>query len=350
MKISSFRPTLAAATAAVAVILSSQALANPAMERAYKGKKVTITVGFDAGGTYGLYAQLFSRYMSVNVPGKPTFVVQYMPGAGGMKASNYAYNVMPKNGFNLFEPPDTVVITNRLEPKKARYDARKFQWLGTAVQTNAVLVLRSDTNVKTLEDLKKTRVNVGSTGTGSQTFLIPAMLNGIFDTRMKIIQGYAGSQKAMLAMEKKELDGISLAWGSRKATRSEWFKNGFATRVVQVGINRDPDLQNVPILLSMVPDGDMKKIVGFMSSLGPVGRSLVFPPKTPRANVEMMRKAFEDAVFSDIFKNDANKRKLDVNPLKGAELEKIVNHMMDVDKAVIEKARQLIMVKGRKGA
>ena len=344
------RLSIGLASTIIAVILSTHAFGGSHGGPNYQNKKVTITVGFDAGGTYGLYAQLFSRYLKNNVPGNPTFVVQYMPGAGGMKASNYAYNVMPKNGFNLFEPPDTIVITNLLDPKKARYDARKFNWLGTAVQTNAVLVLRSDKNVQTIEDLKKISVNVGSTGSGSQTFLIPAMLNGIFGTKMKIIQGYAGSQKAMLAMEKGELDGISLTWGSWKASRGEWFKNGFATKIVQIGINKDPELERVPILLSMVPNGDLKKIVGFMSSLGAVGRSLVFPPQTPQANVKLMREAFETTVFSEDFKTDANKRKLDVNPLSGEALEKTVNEMMDIDKALIQKARQLIMIKGRKSA
>ncbi|MEK9684373.1 MAG: tripartite tricarboxylate transporter substrate-binding protein [Rhodospirillaceae bacterium] len=349
MKDYASRLALGLTTALVAGSISTNSLADQEKVPAYKGKQVTITVGFDAGGTYGLYAQLFAKYLKESVPGNPAVVVQYMPGAGGMKASNYAFNVMPKNGFNLFEPPDTVVITNLLEPKKARYDARQFKWLGTAVQTNAVLVLRSDTNVKTLEDLRKTRVNVGSTGSGSQTFLIPAMLNGMFGTKMKIIQGYAGSQKAMLAMEKKELDGISLTWGSWKATRGEWFKNGFATRILQVGINKDPDLADVPILLSLVKDGEMKKIVGFMSSLGAVGRSLVFPPKTPKMNVELMRASFQKVIFSDVFKTDANKRRLDVNPLSGEELEKIVGQMMDIDKPLVERARQIIMVKGRKG-
>jgi len=337
-----------AAALVLATAISTPVIANDAaLERVFKGKKVTITVGFDAGGTYGLYSQVIARHLQPQLPGKPTIVVQYMPGAGGIKASNYAFNVMPKTGLNLFMPPDTIVISNLLDPKITRYKADQFYYLGNAVQTNSVLVFRSDKNINTLADLQKNQVIVGSTGTGSQTFLVPAMLNGVFGTKMKIIQGYQGSQKSMLAMEQKETDGAALTWASWTSTRGKWFESGYAKPVLQLGVNKDPALMNLPMLSDLATTDEQKQIVRFMSSLGAIGRSLTVPPKTTQKVAEALRAAFDRMAASPEFKEEARSRKLDVDPMKGEELQKMVVQMMKVDPKVAEKAREAIMVKGR---
>ncbi len=343
------KTSCAAGALVLATSLALPALANDAaVERAFKDKKVTITVGFDAGGTYGLYSQIMAHHLKPFIPGHPTIVVQYMPGAGGIKASNYAFNVAAKTGLNLFMPPDTVVISNILEPKTTRYKANQFYYLGNAVQTNSVLVFRSDKNINTLADLQKTPVIAGSTGTGSQTFLLPAMLNGVFGTKIKIIQGYKGSQKAMLAMEQKETDGASLTWASWTATRGKWFETGYAKPVLQLGVNKDPALQNLPMLTDLAVTPEQKQIVGFMASLGAVGRSLTVPPKTPAHISASLRAAFEKMAYSPAFKEEANRRKLDVAPMKGEDLQKVVGEMMKVSPEVATMAREAIMVRGRK--
>jgi len=291
-----------------------------------------------------------ARHLQPLIPGKPTIVVQYMPGAGGIKATNYSYNVARKTGLNLFMPPDTIVISNLLDPKTARYKADQFYYLGNAVQTNSVLVFRSDRNINTLADLQKTPVNVGSTGTGSQTFLVPALLNGMFDTKIKIIQGYQGSQKSMLAMEQKETDGASLTWASWIATRGKWFETGFAKPVLQLGVNKHPELQNLPMLTDLATTPEQKEVVGFMASLGAIGRSLTVPPKTRAHVAAMLRDAFEKMAYSGAFKDEAKSRKLEVDPMKGADLQKVVTDMMKVSPATAARARQAIMVKGRKSS
>ena len=339
-----------AALALVAAISAPVLADDAALERALKGKRVTITVGFDAGGTYGLYSQLIAHHLQPLLPGKPTIVVQYMPGAGGIKASNYAFNVMPKTGLNLFMPPDTVVISNLLDPKSTRYKADQFYYLGNTVQTNSVLVFRTDKNINTLADLQKTPVIVGSTGTGSQTFLVPALLNGIFGTKMKIIQGYQGSQKSMLAMEQKETDGAALSWASWSATRGKWFETGYAKPVLQLGVNKDPALMDLPMLSDLATTDEQKQIVLFMASLGAIGRSLTLPPKTPAQIAEPMRAAFGKMATSKAFKDDATSRKLDVVPMSGEDLQKVVMEMMKVSPDLAKKAREAIMVKGRKSS
>jgi len=341
----------AASALVFAIAVVSPGLAdNAALERVFKDKRMTITVGFDAGGTYGLYSQIMARHLQPLLPGKPTIVIQYMPGAGGLKASNYAFNVMPKTGLNLFMPPDTVVISNLLDPKSTRYKADQFYYLGNAVQTNSVLVFRTDKNINTLADLQKANISVGSTGTGSQTFLVPALLNGVFGTKIKIIQGYQGSQKAMLAMEQKETDGASLTWASWTATRGKWFETGFAKPVLQLGVNKDPALMNLPMLIDLATTDEQKQIVNFMASLGAIGRSLTVPPKTPMQIAEALRAAFGKMATSQAFKDEAKSRKLDVAPMDGAALQKVVADMMKIRPDIAMKAREAIMVKGRKAS
>jgi len=326
------------------------AASTDAMERAYKGKKVTIVVGFDAGGTYGLYSQLLAQYLSSRIPGNPTIIVQYMPGGGGLKATNYAFKVMPKTGLNWIMPPDSVVVSNLLEPDKARYDVRKFAFMGNVVQTNAVLVLRADKGVKTLEDLKKTQVIVGSTGTGSQTFLVPSALNAVFGTKIKIVQGYKGSMNMMQSVEQGEIDGGSLTWGAWSANRPAWFRDGYALPVVQLGIEKDPDLPNVPMLSEFARNDEEKQIVALISSLGPVGRSLALPPGVESAKIDMLRAAFAATVADPQFRENANKRRLDVNPMSGEALQKVVEELMNVPPAVVQRARDQIMRRGAKAS
>ncbi len=340
-----------AAALVLATAIATPAFAqDAALDRVFKGKRLTITVGFDAGGTYGLYSQLIAHHLQPLLPGKPTIVVQYMPGAGGIKASNYAFSVMPKAGLNLFMPPDTVVISNLLEPKNTRYKADQFFYLGNAVQTNSVLVFRTDKNINTLADLQKAKVIVGSTGTGSQTFLVPALLNGVFGTKIKIIQGYQGSQKTMLAMEQRETDGAALTWSSWTATRGKWFETKFAKPVLQLGVNKDPALMDLPMLSDMAVTDEQKQIVKFMSSLGAIGRSLTLPPKTPNNVAEALRTAFGTMATSKAFKDDASSRKLEVAPMAGAELQKIVSDMMKISPETAKRARESIMIKGRKSS
>jgi len=336
-------------TCALALALPAAASAD-VMERTFKGKKVTIVVGFDAGGTYGLYSQLLAQYLAPRIPGKPTIIVQYMPGGGGLKAVNYAFKVMPKTGLNWIMPPDSIVISNLLEPDKARYDARKFTYLGNVVQTNAVVVVRADKGVKTLEDLQKTQVIVGSTGTGSQTFLVPSTLNALFGTKIKIVQGYKGSMNMMQSVEQKEIDGGSLTWGAWSANRPAWFKDGYALPIVQLGMEPDPDLPKVPMLSSYAKSDEDKQIVALISSLGPIGRSLALPPGVDMARAELLRAAFAATVADPAFRENAKKRRLDVNPMSGEALQKVVEDLMKVPPTVVKRARDQIMKRGARAS
>jgi tripartite-type tricarboxylate transporter receptor subunit TctC len=267
-----------------------------------------------------------------------------MPGAGGIKATNYVYNVAPKDGLTLFMPPDTLIISELLRPKAVKYKSGDFTWLGTAVQSNSVIAIRGDAGIKTVQDLKGKQIIMGSTGKGSQTFLMPMLANGVFNSQFKIVSGYKGSRKAQLAMEQGEVQGISLTWLSWKSAKEKWFKEGFAKAVVQIGVTKEKDLPNVPMLSDLVT-GEDKKIVNFMASMGPIGRGLVVPPGVPQDRVAFLRAAFDKTVSDPNFAADAEKRKLRVISAGGAEIQSIVTESLKVSEPTVRRAQSIIFGK-----
>ncbi len=190
--------TLAAALAAT--ISTAPAFADPASDT-YKGQTITILVGYGAGGTYGKNSILLARDMAKYISGHPQMVVQHMPGAGGLKATNFAYNVLPKNGMGILMLPNMIAVSEKLRPKKVKYKTDRFTWLGRVIGSNSTLAVRRDSGIRNLADIRKNKLIVASSGTGSPTFLMPSLLNSMLGTKLKIVKGYKGSRKMQLSME-----------------------------------------------------------------------------------------------------------------------------------------------------
>jgi len=336
------RITGAALAAALVLGGATAATAETAAEF-YKGKTLKIVFGFGVGGTYGKYSQILAQYLATYT-GAEKVITQSMPGAGGIKATNFMYNVAKPDGLTLHMPPDTIVISELLRPKAVKYKSNDFQWLGTAIQSNSIIVLRTDAGIKKAEDLKTRQVIMGSTGKGSQTFLMPSLVNGVFGAKFKIVSGYKGSRKTQLAMEQNEVQGVALTWLSWKSAKEQWFTDGFAMPVVQIGVTKEQDLPNVPMLADLVT-GENKQIVNFMATMGPLGRGLTVPKGTPQDRVDFLRSAFAKTVADPNFIVNAEKRKLRVKAATGLELQKIVNDSLKVSDETVKRAQALIFGK-----
>jgi tripartite-type tricarboxylate transporter receptor subunit TctC len=336
------RITGAALAAALVLGGTSAATAETAAEF-YKDKTVSIVFGFGVGGTYGKYSQILAEYLAPYL-GAQKIITQSMPGAGGLKATNYAYNVASKDGLTLFMPPDTIVISELLRPDTVKYKSTNFTWLGTAVQSNSVIGIRSDAGITKVSDLKNKQVIMGSTGQGSQTFLMPMLVNGVYGSQFKIVSGYQGSQKVQLAIEQGEVQGLSVTWLSWKSSHEDWFRDGFAKALIQIGVEKEEDLPDVPMLSELVT-GDDRKIVNFMATMGPIGRGLAVPPGVPQDRIDFLRAAFAKAVADPNFAVNAEKRKLRVKAASGQALQKIVNDSFDVDEKTLQRARTIIFGK-----
>ncbi len=315
----------------------------------FSGKQIKIAIGFGFGGTYGQYARMFAEHLKPYIPGNPTIVVDSRPGAGGLRMTNYAAQAMPADGLNYMVPPDSSVIVQLMAPKKAKYDMSKFTWIGTANQTNVIVVVRSDTGVKKWEDLRNTQLPMGSTGLGSTAYIIPNLVNGLLGTKMKVVSGYKGSSKTGLSVEQGETRGAAFNWLFWKSKYERWFQgdNPFARTVLQVGHFRDPDLPASVPMLSDVVDAKDKPIVAFVGALGLIGRGLAAPPGTPKEAIAVMKAAWTKMIADPKFAADAKKRKLRVIPATGEEVQKVVNAAIANAKPELV-ARASEMVYGKK--
>ena len=332
---------------ALGVIVAWALAPQPASAQFYAGKQIKITIGFGFGGTYGKYSRMFAEHLGKYIDGNPTIVVQSMPGAGGIKAMNFAANVMPADGLNLFVPLDSGVLAQLLFAGKVKYDFRKFISLGTANQTNVIVVVREDTGIKKWEDLRDKQVVMGSTGRGSTGYLIPFAVNGMLGTKMKIISGYKGSSKTGLAVERNEVNGAAFNWLFWKSKYERWFKDEgrFARAVLQVGHFRDPDLPDVPMLGDLV-DPKLKPVVALLDAGGLIGRGLAAPAGTDPARVKELRVAFAKMLADPKFLADAKKRKLRVIPSTGEQVQKAINDTLNnASPAVVAQAQKVILGK-----
>ncbi len=334
--------------AACVALIAGMMLAGPAsadpIADFYKGRTVKIVFGFSPGGTYGKYSFMLAEFLKKHIPGNPTVIAESRPGAGGVKAANYAFNAMPKDGTGLYMPLETMVITQLLRPKAVKYDSAKFTWLGTVVQSNSVVVARADAGIATLADLKTKQVIMAASGKGSPTFLMPATVNALLGAKFKIVTGYRGSAKMMLSMEQGETQGIALTWLAWASGRPDWMKpGGFAKALIQIGNEREKDLPDVPMLSDLVTSVEDKQIVSFMASLSPIGRGLAVPPGVSKDKISALRWAFDKTVSDPEFIAAAKKRRLRVNPLSGERIQSIINQAMATSPAIVKLARRKIL-------
>jgi tripartite-type tricarboxylate transporter receptor subunit TctC len=340
-----FRYTKSLSLAVAAAGLMMHAAQPAAAADFYAGKQMKITIGFGFGGTYGKYSRLFADHLARHIPGNPTIVVESRPGAGGIKAMNYAGNVMRNDGLNMFVPLDSGVLAQLIFADKVKYDMAKFISIGSANQTNVIVVLRSDTGIKKWEDLKAKEVIMGSTGRGSTGFLIPKFVNAMLGTKMKVISGYKGSSKTGLAVEQGEVNGAAFNWLFWKSKYDRWFKGDspHARAILQVGHFKDPDLPDVPMLRDLV-SAEHRPIVNFIGALGLIGRGLAVPAGTPMDKVAILRAAFDKMVIDPVFVADVKKRRLRVIAAKGAEIDQVIaNSVKSAKPSIVAAARKMVL-------
>jgi tripartite-type tricarboxylate transporter receptor subunit TctC len=317
----------------------------------FAGKTMKIVIPFGFGGTYGKYARVFADHLPAHLPGTPNIIVQEMPGAGGVKAMNFAYNVMPKDGLNLLEPIDTCVIVQLMQADKVRYDVRKFTWLGSSNQTNNVMVIRTDAPGHSVEALMKgAKAIMGSTGPGSDGTIFPRLAAGLLGfTGMKVISGYKGSAASMMAIEQGEVHGAAYNWLAWSSSVPHWFSGDkpMAVPFLQAGLEPDPDLPDVPLLGKLVAPAD-KPLVDFVSTNGTLGRGLVAPPGTPKAVIAMLRAAYDAMNADPAFKAGLDKLKLRLVAKDGKTIQEVVDKAINGAKPeIVERANVLIY--GAKG-
>lgn len=339
---------LAAALLAATITGSSPASAQQSVADFYKGKKVDVVIGYTVGGGYDAYARLVARHLGDHIPGQPTLVPRNMTGAGSRIAAAYLFNVAPKDGTAIGTADQSIPLGQALDDPGVKFDARQFNWIGNPNADNNVMTTWHTTPVKTIEDAKKIEITMGATGynTSSQ---YPTMLNAMAGTKFKVILGYPGGNEINLAMERGEVGGRgSNAWASYKSTRPDWIRDKKFNILVQIGLRKAPDLQHVPLLMDVASNDLDRAALRLLSAPTTIGRPIFAPPNVPAERVKALRAAFDAMVKDEKFLADAKKLNLDVEPVSGEELQKIVSEIIDAPKEVKKRLTDVLALVERK--
>lgn len=307
----------------------------------YANRTVTIAIGAGPVGGYAIYARLAIDHMARHMPGKPKFIFQSMPGGGGLKAANYTYKAAPKDGTFLLMIVQNIAVNQAMKAKAIRYDAPKFNYIGRFTDNTALAVGWVPAGVTSIDVLRSRQVITGGTGPSSPTNIIPKLLNKYGGTKYKVISGYKGLGKIMLAMESGEVQAMVGSWVSFKTSFARQVKSGQAKILVQMAPSRHRELPDVPTTAEVAQSPDGKAVANFLASSAGIGRALAVPPGVPQDRVAALRKAFAATVKDPAYLAEIRKRNLDQNPADHAVLEKIVADTLATPSDIIAQAASI---------
>lgn len=276
----------------------------------YKGKTITILLGTGPGRSYDLYARTIGDHLVNHIPGKPNYVIQYMRGAGGLKATNYLYNVAPRDGKMIATLFSTLPSLKLFKPAAAKYEPLKFSWLGAFSSVVSVVIVNADAPATTLQGAMRKEVVIGSIGKGNTTYQFPALINGAFGTKFKIISGYRSGGAIYKAMESREVHGYAPVWDSVRATKADAFRKGEIKVLVQGGLKKLPEIPDVPLLLDLATTDEQRGMIRFLAAGSPLGRAAQGPPGIPKARFDALTNALAETLKDPAFLAKAKKRKL----------------------------------------
>jgi tripartite-type tricarboxylate transporter receptor subunit TctC len=310
----------------------------------FKGKQIRLIVGSGTGGGYDGHARLLSRHMAKYIPGNPTFVVQNMPGAGSLAAANYIYGVAPKDGTVFGTTHRFVPIMPLLEMDGAKFDASKFTYIGSSDKEVGTCVTWHTSGFKTFADVQQKELIVGTTGAGAQLTTFYAALANVAGAKLKVISGYKSSRDLNLAMEKGEIQGrCGASYGSLKAEATTLLEENKLNILLQLSLDKEPELPTVPVLLEVVQDKERYKDA-FELLLTPtsVARPFFAPPDLPQATTDMLRAAFDSSMKDPKLLAEAEAQRFKIEPTKGKDIQLMVERLYQAKPAVVAQAKALV--------
>jgi tripartite-type tricarboxylate transporter receptor subunit TctC len=291
----------------------------------YSGKQITLIVGASAGGGYDTQARLVARHLGKNVPGNPTIIVQNMPGAGSLTATNYIQNAAPKDGTVIALVMRGMLLIKNWSPASVRFDLSHLNWIGSVNSEVAVTAAWHTAPHKTVKDLFDKELIVGGT-TGVDPETTPRLFNALLGTKFKIVNGYPGTTEIILAMERGEVQGIGdWSWSSMKTARPDWLRDGKITLLMQAALQKDPELPDLPSALDFVKNDADRKVMELYLTQKTVARPVIAPPGIPVERLAALRAGFIALAQDKDFIADAQNTRLEVAPISGEAVDKVIS-------------------------
>jgi tripartite-type tricarboxylate transporter receptor subunit TctC len=332
-----------AAVAGAVLLAAPSAFAADTVADFYKGRTVTIDIGYSAGGGYDLYARTLARHLGEHIPGKPSVIPQNMPGAGSLKATNYLYNIAPKDGTVIATFARGMAMQPLFDKTGVEFDAQKLNWIGSITNEVSICAFRSDSGIKTWQDMLTKSYTVGGTGSGSDTDVFPDVLRHMFHMKVKLVTGYPGGKDILLAMQRGEVKGrCGWSWSSVKSTSYALYQKKEITVPVQLALKKHPDLPDVPLIMDLTKDPDERAALRLIFGRQSVARPYAAPPGVPAERIAALRKAFDDTMKDPAFLAEADKTKLEVEPVSGEEVQALVTEIYKSSPKVVKIAADAV--------
>ncbi|OGQ75109.1 MAG: hypothetical protein A3G40_11745 [Deltaproteobacteria bacterium RIFCSPLOWO2_12_FULL_57_22] len=316
----------------------------------HKGKTIRIVVGTTAGDLYDLWARVIGTHIAKQIPGNPDIIVQNMPGAASIIAANHVYNVGKPDGLTLGMVFPSIYFDQLLGRKEVQFDYGKFTWVGSPIKGDQQMFMRSDTPYKNIEDIRKASIppRCGSTGTGSPSYYVPKLMEEVLGTKFTIVTGYQSGQGIDLAVEQGEVHcrAATVEVFFAREPYHTWRKTGFVRNIIQTGRKRDRRLLNTPTIYEFMgqyktPE-DSRRLATVVLAGDNLGRPLIATPGIPPDRVKILREAFAKTMTDPEFLADIKKRKYDLDPTPGEELEALAKEVVAQPPEVIARMRNLL--------
>jgi tripartite-type tricarboxylate transporter receptor subunit TctC len=332
------RATLMAALGAALLAAPAGAFAQTP-EEFYKGKTIDFVIGYPTGGSNDVWGRLVGRHIGNHIPGKPNVVPKNMPGAGSFLAVNQIFNVLARDGSVIGIAAPTLALDERLGTQGVRFKTAELNWIGRADTLINMVFMWKTSPVQSMADAVKIQSTLSGTGAGSTVSIYPTVMNNVLGTKFKLIMGYRGSNEAMLAVERGEVNGHSTSYTALKVAHPDWIREKAINILAQFSLRRHPEMPDIPTAVELARNDDERTILAAIMNAAEIGTAFFTAPAVPAERVAALRRAFDATMQDPAFLTDVAKTGLATSPLPGEELQKLVADVSNLSPSLLEKVR-----------
>ena len=343
---SDFRRAAHAALALAGFVVAASAWSSPAAADAaadfYRGRNLEIVVGTGPGGGYDLNARLVSRHIGRFIPGGPRAIVTNTMGAGGITAANLLFNVSARDGSVIGTFSNALLTAPLLTGGSIKFEPRRFNFIGSVSREDGVCVTSKESGVSTWSQLLEREVVIGTTAPGTTTYLYPTMLRNMFGARFRIVSGYPDGSSIVLALERGESQAICQSFSSINAQHPEWLPEGKVNAIVALGLDPNPRMKGVPLIMDLARNEEERLKLKVMLAPTAAGRPFLAPPGAPQDRIAALRRGFDSMVADADFKSDAGKLRIEVEPMSGEGIHRLLDEIYGSSKETLDSVRLLM--------
>lgn len=331
--------------AAVLVVLAGLACAA-GIEDFYKGRNVTLVIGYSVGGGYDAYARLLGRYFGKHIPGNPAIIPEQMTGAGSLRSANFIYSVAAKDGSVFGTFSRSMGISPLVD--KAEFDSRKFTWLGSVTDDNTICVTWNTSPIKNWDDFLNKPSKFGGEGAGSDPDIWTLLYKNVFGAKAQLVSGYPGTNDTVLAMERGEIDGLcGISWSTIKSRHPEWLTSHSVNIIVQAALKKEPEISSVPLATELTKTPEQLQIIKLLLVSQAMARPFAAPPDIPADRKAALLAAFDATMKDADFLAEAQKLNFDVRPVSATAIDAMLAEVYQTPKDVIARATKAISSEGQ---